>query len=258
MSSAGDWSSHGCTDSRSRPLPCRGHPCEADYLRLRPRLTTMARMRTRTTHNAQCTTPDAWDTIRNSVGRKRGQSLGAAHRIRCGTVPIFASHVPRRDVALLCVAVLALVAGCGTACRCCRPAGASPASAPERVRIDGREYTLSANAWRDFQPVAPPDGQPLIVVVKVSPSDMMPLPSDIAIDRIWVLNGKKQWSAAPEESGDRGQSTTGQSPVTRLETAVRGGPKWGPGIKVDVVVRLKQGKQTWLVRAPGVEIKRTD
>ena len=137
-------------------------------------------------------------------------------------------------------------AGCGTACRCCRPAAASPTSAPERVEIGGREYALTANAWRDFQPVAPPNGQPLIVVVKVSPSDMMPLPNDIAIDHIWVLNGKEQWSAKPEPG------------ATGLETAVRNGPKWGPGIKVDVVARLKQGKQTWLVRAPGVDIKRTD
>jgi hypothetical protein len=181
-------------------------------------------MRTRSTLYALRTRPDAWDTIRN-VGRF--------------------GHVPRRYVAMLCLA-LVVVAGCGTACRCNRSETASIASAPERVKIDGREYTLSVNAWRDFQPVAPPDGQPLIVVVKVSPSDMMPLPSDIAIDRVWVLNGKEQWSAAPEPG------------ATGLETAIRGGPKWGPGIKVDVVVRLKQGKQTWLVRQAGVEIKRTD
>ena len=147
---------------------------------------------------------------------------------------------------LVCCVALMVVAGCGTACRCCRPAAASPASAPDRVEIDGREYTLAANAWRDFQPVAPPNGQPLVVVVKVSPSDMMPLPSDIAIDRVWVLNGKEQWSAAPAPG------------ATGLETAVRNGPKWGPGIKVDVVVRLKRGEQTWLVRAAAVDIKRTD
>jgi len=75
---------------------------------------------------------------------------------------------------------------------------------------------------------------------------MMPLPNDIAIDHVWVLNGKEQWSAKPE------------SGATGLETAVRNGPKWGPGIKVDVVVRLKRGKQTWLLRAAGVDIKRTD
>ena len=155
------------------------------------------------------------------------------------------------DIVLLCCAALIAVAGCGTACRCCRSGVASLASAPDRAQVDGREYTLAVNAWRDFQPVAPPNGQPLVVVVKASPSDTMPLPSALAIDRVWVLNGKEQWSSAPEPA-------TREPAASRLETAVRGGPKWGPGIKVDVVVRLKQGKQTWLVRAAGVEIKRTD
>jgi hypothetical protein len=150
------------------------------------------------------------------------------------------------DIALLCCAVLMVVAGCGTACRWCRSSTASIATAPERVEIDGREYALAASAWRDFQPIAPPDGHPLIVVVKVSPSDMMPVPSDIAFDRVWVLSGKEQWSAKPEPG------------ASGLEAADRNGPKWGPGVKVDVVARMKQGKRTFLVRAAGVDIKRTD
>jgi hypothetical protein len=150
------------------------------------------------------------------------------------------------NIVLLCCAVLMAAAGCGTACRCCRSGTASIASAPELVQIDGREYKLTVNAWRDFQPVAPPNGQPLVVVVKVLPVDKMLVPDDLAIDHVWVLNGKEQWSAAPEPG------------AMRLETSVRGGPKWGPGVKVDVVARLKQGKKTWLVRAPGVDIKRTD
>ena len=150
------------------------------------------------------------------------------------------------NIVLLCGAALLAIAGCGTACRCCRSESSSIATAPERVEIDGREYTLTANAWRDFQPVTPPDGQPLVVVVKVTTADQASVPADLAIDHVWVLNGKEQWSAKPEPG------------TTRLETSVRGGPKWGPGIKVDVVARLKRGKQTWLVRAAGVEIKRTD
>jgi hypothetical protein len=146
---------------------------------------------------------------------------------------------------------LVIVAGCGTACRCCRRTSAAPASAPERVEIDGREYTLSANAWRDFQPVAPPDGQPLVVVVKVAAADRTPVPANISVDRVWVLNGTEQWTAKPEK-------TIQEQAVSHLETSIRGGPKWGPGIKVDVVVQLKQGKQMWLIRAPGVDIKRTD
>jgi hypothetical protein len=140
--------------------------------------------------------------------------------------------------------------GCGTACRCHSRADAVSA-APEKVEIDGREYTLAASLWRDYQPVAPPDGQPLVAVVKVSPSDMMPLPVDLVVDRVWVLNEKKEWSAAPEQS-------THEPVGARLEATVRNGPKWDTGIKVDVVVRLKQGKQTWLVRQAGVTIKRTD
>ncbi len=155
--------------------------------------------------------------------------------------------------AWLLVLISVVMTGCGTACRCRRSEATSVATAPERVEIDGHEYILTANAWRDFQPVAPPDGQPLIVVVKVSPTDAQPLPGDLAIDRVWVVNGRDRWSAQPEAASLRGVTTP-----TNLETAVRGGPKWGPGIKVDVVARLRQGKSTFLVRAAGVEVRRTD
>jgi hypothetical protein len=150
------------------------------------------------------------------------------------------------NVIVLCCTMLIAVAGCGTACRCCRSATDSVASAPERVEIDGREYTLAASAWRDFQPVAPPDGQPLIAVVRVATAEPIPTPADLSIDHVWVLNGAEQWSAKPAPS------------ASPSEAAVRGGPKWGPGIKVDVVARLKQGKKTYLVKAAGVEVKRTD
>jgi hypothetical protein len=162
----------------------------------------------------------------------------------------------RRRNAALCsflAAAAVVFAGCGTACRCCRPATVAPKDAPELVEIDGREYTLAASMWRDFMPMAPPDGESLVAILKVSPSDMIPLPVDLAIDHVWVLNGQKQWSVPVGQP-----SGTGQAPATHLEQSIRGGPKWGPGIKVDVVARLKEGKQTWLVRAAGVEIKRTD
>ena len=125
-------------------------------------------------------------------------------------------------------------------------------AASERVEIDGRAYTLAASLWRDFMPMAPPDGESLIAALKVSPADAMPS-GDLAIDHVWVLNGEKQWSVAVGKPSGEGQLSASQ-----LEQSVRNGPKWGPGITVDVVVRLKLGKQTWLVRAAGVPIKRTD
>jgi hypothetical protein len=197
-------------------------------------------MKTRSALYALRKMPDVWKTTPSG---NRGQSLGA--RGRAVQSP-FSGHVPRLTPALAFLAVLVFTAGCGTACRCCHSGTTALASAPEGVEIDGREYTLTANAWRDFQPVAPPNGQPLITTVKVSAADGMAASADLSVDRVWVLNGKEQWSAAPEPG------TIG------LETAVRNGPKWGPGIKVNVVARLKRGKQSWLVRQGGVGIKRTD
>ncbi len=130
---------------------------------------------------------------------------------------------------------------------------ASLSAVSERVEINGREYALAASLWRDFMPTAPPDGESLIAALKVSPLDKMPPPADLVIDHVWVVDGEKQWSVAVGQPG-----STGQTPAIRLEQSVRNGPKWGPGIKVDVVARLRQGKQMWLVRQAGVSIKRTD
>ena len=148
-----------------------------------------------------------------------------------------------RTSLLLLIAVL--LAGCSTPC-CRRGSSADLTSAPETVTIDGRTFRLQAELWRDFQPVAPPDGQPMMAIARVAADDNMPLPDDIAIDRLWVLNGRKQWSAATAEQPER------------LTAYASGGPKWGPGINVDVVTRLARGSDTWLVRAAGVRIKRTD
>ncbi|MFO7674959.1 MAG: hypothetical protein R6X12_01375 [bacterium] len=145
---------------------------------------------------------------------------------------------------LLFVAGL-LVAGCCLTC-CRRTKAADIASAPEAALIDGRTLRPRAELWRDFQPVAPPDGQPMMAIAGLVADDDLPLPEDITIDRLWVLNGDEQWAPKPAAGADR------------LTVHAADGPKWGPGISVDVVLRIARGKQTWLVRAPGVPIKRTD
>ncbi|MBM3315659.1 hypothetical protein FJY71_07485 [candidate division WOR-3 bacterium] len=142
-------------------------------------------------------------------------------------------------------ATVALLAGCGTPC--CRKAGAADvSSAPESVMVDGRTFRLQADLWRDFQPIAPPDGQPLMAAVRVVADDNMPLPDDLAVDAVWVLNGGERWSPPLSERPER------------LAVHLADGPKWGPGISVDVVVRLARGSEAWLLRAPDVPIKRTD
>jgi len=156
-----------------------------------------------------------------------------------------------------------VTAGCGTAYGCWHSWNAAVAAAPESAKVDGRAYTMTAYVWRDFQPIAPPDGRPLAVVVKVTTVDGKPILNDLSLDRVWVVNARQQWSAAPVAlTNKRSQVPTpfpGELvPPTRLDATVHDGPKWGPSIKVDVVARLKLGKQTWLVRTKGVEVKRTD
>ena len=85
-----------------------------------------------------------------------------------------------------------------------------------------------------------------MAVVRVVAEDELPLPEDLAVGRVWVLSGKEQWS--PE------LSALPERPAVSLAD----GPKWGPGINVDVGVRLDRGSETWLLRAADQPIKRTD
>ncbi len=151
-------------------------------------------------------------------------------------------------------ALAALIAACaGPACRGRRPAGF--AAAPETLEIDGARLWLATYLWRDFQPVAPPDGQPLIANVRLMAAGNGPAPEGIAIERFWVINGKQRWEAVPQAVAPL-EEPASSSWLT--ERTVQGGPKWGPGIAVDVVARVVRGDSAWLVQAKQQPIHRTD
>jgi hypothetical protein len=112
---------------------------------------------------------------------------------------------------------------------------------------------LSTTLWRDFMPISPPDGKPLIAVAYITATDTARFPSTVSADAIWIINGQQVWASwlALEPF----------PPVqpNRIERVARNGPKWGPNIYVDVVVRLLDGQgNTALVRAPHQWISRTD
>jgi len=68
---------------------------------------------------------------------------------------------------------------------------------------------------------------------------------------VWVFNGGQSWSAVPQQERPRPET----SPV--YELVARDGPKWGPGISVDVVVRLRSPDGTFLLRAADQPIRAT-
>ena len=142
-------------------------------------------------------------------------------------------------------------------------------NAPTEVVLDGRSLSLSAYPWRDFMPstLPAPDGSPMIVVLKLATADKKPFPSGVRIDRAWVLFGEQMWEVSDlrgqvkgsphYKDSSEGWTNCPDSPV--CETTARDGPKWGPGVFVDVVVRLtdKEGRHH-LLQAPKQYVKRTD
>lgn len=125
------------------------------------------------------------------------------------------------------------------------------ASAPTQVTLAGRTLTLEASLWRDFMPISPPDGKPMIAAARVK-SDGGAIPATVKADTLWVLNGTEVWSAPAREE----RPHTGTDSV--YEVVARDGPKWGPGIQVDVVVRLRDANgRVVLLRAAGQTIQST-
>ena len=159
-----------------------------------------------------------------------------------------------RSTAFTSLALAGVLLGCSS-----DPAGPRPRPAPElratpvRVTVDGTALLLESYLWRDFQPSSPPDGKPLIAVLRIKSADGSEVPQGVRADAVWVVFGDDVWAAPIAEERPRG------APAEGFEVVARDGPKWGPGVTVDVVVRLRDAAgRTVLLRAPDQPIHRTD
>ena len=125
-------------------------------------------------------------------------------------------------------------------------------AAPDTVSIGGQEYALETFMWRDFQPITPPGGQPLIAIIWVTEADSLSIPQGLDATILFVINDDEVWET-PLSDAD--------SPLTpeyKLEKVARDGPKWGPDILVTVVVQIKFDGSTYLLKASDQYIGRTD
>jgi len=131
------------------------------------------------------------------------------------------------------IGIFVLNACAGTAPAAPTPRQSDLAQAPTRVVLAGKSFALHALLWRDFMPISPPDGKPLVAVLQVRTEDGSEVPATVRADMVWVLNRADAWSTVPREERSRNET----APV--YELVARDGPKWGPGITVDVVIRLR-------------------
>ncbi len=127
--------------------------------------------------------------------------------------------------------------------------------APEQIQIDNFDFMLETYLWRDFMPVSPPDGHPLIAVATVNEIDSLEIPDSFNIEMMWIIYGKKAWEISNPERvyGYHVQPY-------QIEVYANGGPKWGPRIHVTVVVQLVNGDddEIYLLKTTNQYIGRTD
>ncbi|MDZ4806036.1 MAG: hypothetical protein SGI90_14350 [Candidatus Eisenbacteria bacterium] len=128
-------------------------------------------------------------------------------------------------------------------------------SAPDTLAFGGHDLVLRTFIWRDFQPVSPPNGKPLIAIFWVYSADSTALPAKLTADAAWVVHGQEIWNTYLTAE----EPPPGEQEPYQLEMVAREGPPWGPGIEVDAVVRLRDGTgKTYLIRASRQPILRTD
>ena len=128
-------------------------------------------------------------------------------------------------------------------------------AAPDTLVLDQQRLILQCYLWRDFMPNSPPSGKPLRAALTILPADSGSISRPTAVVKMWVLNGDSIWSALPEPAGRLPVSF----PLSRLEYRAGGGPRWGPGFPVTVVIRVRDSAgRHYLLRAGNQFIQRTD
>lgn len=145
---------------------------------------------------------------------------------------------------------LAASAGCGD-----KPLAPTipvdPPAAPGRIVLAGIPLTLDTYLWRDFMPISPPDGRPMTARFRVHSADGSPLPAGLTIESASVYYRHARWLSFPE------RVVTNDS--TLADAVSRGGPKWGPGVTVDVVITVSLGgRQQAMLSARDQLVRRTD
>lgn len=155
-----------------------------------------------------------------------------------------------KRLAAACV-LMALLAGCSTILEETGP-GLLPLeqllAAPDTVTVHGQQLVLRTYMWRDFMPPTPPDGRPLIAIMWVYSADSTALVPGLSADAAWVVNEGEIWDTY--FTGEPPPPSEEQRPY-RLHSVARDGPKWGPNITVDVIVRVRDADgNSHLLRAP--------
>jgi hypothetical protein len=123
-------------------------------------------------------------------------------------------------------------------------------SGTRETSTDDPALRLTAELWRDFMPISPPGGKPLMAALTLESVEGV-FPEGLKVSAVTLLNGQQRWSAEKWDVEQTGSNS--------MRIVVREGPKWDVGTEVEVILELMDAQgATHMVRSLPQTIGRTD
>ena len=127
--------------------------------------------------------------------------------------------------------------------------------AVETLTIGSNSFVLDAYLWRDFMPDSPENGKPMISINWLVCINSNKIPKNISMVKQYVIYNDEVWEANYEN-----EAPAPSLPEHKMERISRNGPKWGPGIYVDVISQIRDSKtnRDYYIERKNVYVERTD
>ena len=124
----------------------------------------------------------------------------------------------------------------------------------DTIRIDSTNYILEAYLYRDFMPVSPPEGRPLVSLNCLVALDSAEIPLTINLVKQFVIYHDTIWIKHYEK--DDYDDKTRSYQLCRVSI---NGPLWEPGVLVDIVAEIYNSKNdsTYYLRSLDQLIEKT-
>jgi len=110
---------------------------------------------------------------------------------------------------------------------------------PTALQIGNDSLFLTTYVWRDFMPTTGKDGSVLYCSNQLTYKDSLPIPAGLEFKTQYVISGNQVWT------NEHVDIDSGNPYVIR--GVINGGPKWEPGIFVDVVCEFEISNQTYRI-----------
>ena len=128
-------------------------------------------------------------------------------------------------------------------------------NAVDTLIIGSNSFVLEAYIWRDFQPMCPENGRPMISINRLISTNSVKIPDNISMIKQYVIYKNKVWEA----NYDNETQTTDLTGY-EIERMSSDGPLWGPEIYVDVIslIHDSKTKKDYYIIQKKVYVERTE